>query len=116
MKRIDPLTKRTFIAKRTNQKFETRENQIRYNNLKARKARMKMAPWETALKKNYRILSQIIGDQKRAIADPLELKYKGYDSTVFSQYRNDDKCREFGIYHYKVREYRNGQIIIVDEG
>jgi hypothetical protein len=115
MERIDPLTKRTFIAKRTNQRFETRENQIRYNNLKARKTRMKLAPWDKALKKNYRILMGILGNLNEKQVDQLELKYKGYDATVFSQFKSGKDIKEFGVFHLTVREHKNGRITIINE-
>ena len=39
MRQKDPLTGELFIPKRSNQLFFTKENQIRYNNLKAKKER-----------------------------------------------------------------------------
>ena len=37
MKAVDPLTNEPFIKRRNNQKFATRRNQIRFNNIKAKK-------------------------------------------------------------------------------
>ena len=39
MQYTDPLTKEVFYPKRSDQKFASRKNQIRFNNLKARKKR-----------------------------------------------------------------------------
>ncbi|WP_103866723.1 hypothetical protein [Aquimarina sp. I32.4] len=61
---IDPLTQETFTKKRSNQKFATRENQIEFNNLKARRKRQAKAHLDRILDKNRSIMGFLLGDQK----------------------------------------------------
>ena len=52
-KAMDPLTGEEFVPKRSNQKFASRENQIRYNNLKAKEIRQaKSKTRKISFKKN----------------------------------------------------------------
>jgi len=60
MKRTDPLTQETFYPKRTNQKFANRENQIRYNNQKAKSKRDTKYLLDKILDKNRNIISKLL--------------------------------------------------------
>ena len=57
----DPLTGEPFTPNRSDQKFATRENQIRYNNLKAKKKRQAKAEIDRALDTNRNILNRLLG-------------------------------------------------------
>ena len=61
---IDPLTREVFIPKRTNQIFATRENQIKYNNLKAAKERKAKARSRKILDNNRKVLQNILGSNQ----------------------------------------------------
>ena len=56
----DPFTAELFIKQRNNQKFATRRNQVRYNNIKAQKKRDAKLPIERILDKNRTILQTIL--------------------------------------------------------
>ena len=56
----DPFTAELFIKRRNNQKFATRRNQVRYNNIKAQKKRDAKLPIERILDKNRTILQTIL--------------------------------------------------------
>lgn len=60
MIRTDPLTQETFYPKRTNQIFATRENQIRYNNEKAKSKRDTKSQLDKILDKNRNIISNLL--------------------------------------------------------
>ncbi len=60
----DPFTGETFYKRRNNQKFASRENQIRYNNRIAAEKQKAKALVERYLDKNRTILKSILGDEK----------------------------------------------------
>lgn len=57
----DPLTGEAFIKKRSNQVFENRENQIRYNNLQAYEKRKAKAQIDKFLDRNRIVLKVTLG-------------------------------------------------------
>ncbi len=63
MKRTDPLTKKEFYPKRSNQRFENRENQIRYNNIKSKKKRDHKSQIDKMIDKNWKILNRLLGEK-----------------------------------------------------
>lgn len=63
----DLLTGEPFTPKRSDQRFATRENQIRYNNIKARQKRKEKADIDRALDMNRSILKNILRDQKEVV-------------------------------------------------
>jgi len=66
-KAIDPLTGEEFVPKRSNQKFASRENQIKYNNIKAAKERNAKALTENILNANRKVLQRILGSKSEVI-------------------------------------------------
>ncbi|MCA0131759.1 hypothetical protein [Winogradskyella alexanderae] len=58
---IDPLTGEEFVPKRSNQKFASRKNQIRYNNLKAAEERQAKAKTRKILDSNRKVLQWVTG-------------------------------------------------------
>lgn len=64
---IDPLTGETFIKKRSNQVFEKSENQITYNNLKAREKRKAKSQMDRILDKNREVLKLTLGHHEEII-------------------------------------------------
>ncbi|RCT54583.1 hypothetical protein [Winogradskyella sp. KYW1333] len=60
-KAMDPLTGEEFVPKRSNQKFASRENQIRYNNLKAKEIRQAKSKTRKILDTNRRVLQIVLG-------------------------------------------------------
>lgn len=57
----DPLTGQEFVPKRSNQKFASRENQIRYNNLKAKEIRKAKSKTRKILDTNIKVLQIVLG-------------------------------------------------------
>jgi hypothetical protein len=65
--RIDPYSGEKFYPKKSNQRFASRENQIAYNNSKAKKERDLHTNFHNQIKKNWNILKTILGIKKSEI-------------------------------------------------
>jgi hypothetical protein len=76
---IDPLTGEEFVPKRSNQKFANRENQIRYNNLKAARERLAKAKTRKILNTNRKALQQVLGSRHEVVRSLDYLKGAGLD-------------------------------------
>ena len=76
---IDPLTGEEFIPKRSNQKFASRENQIRYNNLKAAEERKAKAKTRKILNDNRKALRKVLGSRDEIVRSLDYLKGAGLD-------------------------------------
>jgi hypothetical protein len=61
---IDPLTGETFIKERSNQVYANRENQIRYNNLKAYEKSKAKAQTDRILDKSRQVLKLTLGSNE----------------------------------------------------
>ena len=84
MQYTDPLTKEVFYPKRSDQKFASRKNQIRFNNLKARKKRALKKKFDRPLDKNRNILFGILGSNKEAIKSMDWLLALGYYFNIYT--------------------------------
>ena len=98
----DPLTKESFYPKRSNQKFASRKNQVKYNNLKARKKRVAKKKFDQPLDRNRNILIGILGTNMSMIKHKEWLLALGYDFNIYthsSRYegKNIPCIYEFGI-------------------
>lgn len=82
---IDPLTSEEFEPKRTNQKFANRANQIKYNNLIAKKKREVLKPHITALEKNRNIIKGILDSDKFNTVSKDYLLGAGFNFLYFTQ-------------------------------
>ncbi|WP_299095348.1 hypothetical protein [uncultured Winogradskyella sp.] len=76
---IDPLTGEEFVPKRSNQKFASRENQIRYNNLQAAKERQAKAKTRKILNSNRKALQKVLGPNDEIVRSLDFLKGAGLD-------------------------------------
>ena len=75
----DPLTGQDFFKKRSNQKFINRENQVRYNNLKAYEKRKAKAQLDRILDKNRQVLKTILGAYEEVSKSRDYLKGAGFN-------------------------------------
>ena len=80
----DPLTKESFYPKRSNQKFASRKNQVKYNNLKARKKRVAKKKFDQPLDRNRNILIGILGTNTSVIKHKEWLLALGYDFNIYT--------------------------------
>ena len=80
---IDPLTKQEFVPRHLNQRFESRKNQIKYNNLKARRKRAAKKKYDQPLDRNRNILIKILNGSNEAIKSKDWLLALGYNFNIF---------------------------------
>jgi hypothetical protein len=102
-KLTDPLTKQLFVPKRRNQRFANRQNQIAYNNMIARKDRMAIKAIDTILKRNRKILKNLLGQRLEFVVRKERLLSLGYNF-IFHTHRmmvneNDKKYADC-VYEY----------------
>ncbi len=109
----DPLTGQEFIKHRHNQKFATRANQIRFNNLKALRKRAAKAPLDRILDNNRTILNKILGNNTEEVVSRDYLLGTGY-SLNYLQYKRTVTGIEYaGIYEYGIAKLSDGKYKIV---
>ena len=83
--RIDPYTGEIFIPKKISQRFATPENRIKFNNDKAKKIRIELAPILNPIKTNYKIIKELIGTKTEIEVNKHFLRGKGYNFEVTTQ-------------------------------
>jgi hypothetical protein len=115
----DPLTKEEFIRQRSNQKFASSQNRIRFNNLKARQKRLMKGFVDRILDQNRTILSRIIGDKPEIIVSRDYLLGAGFHFAFYSYNKEVDGVTYSGIYEYgiaktsddkfKIMKFNHGQ-------
>jgi hypothetical protein len=96
----DPLTKKEFQPHRTNQRFESRGNQVKFNNLNAQKRRNAMAAINKPLNKNFQILSEIMADEKIKRFHKEFLIGKGFNLGIHTHYETYEGILYNAIYDY----------------
>lgn len=111
-KAIDPFTKTEFTKKRSNQRFSCRENQIKYNNIKAKKKRMIKAKVDKPLDKNRSILLGLLGDQKEIVKSQEWLTALGYDFAKYTHVLRHDNKPVQGVYEFIVFRDENNNFKI----
>lgn len=114
----DLLTQEVFYKRRSNQKFASAKNRIRYNNIKAGKKRQSKAPYEKALDSNRTILCRILGSRPEITVSKDFLLGAGFSFGYFTYQRafsgnNYSGIYEFGIAklsddNYKIIKFNNG--------
>lgn len=107
---IDPLTGERFIPTRSNQKFASRANQIKYNNQLAKKRREAIKPHSQILVQNRNILIKILGKETRKTVSRDYLLGAGFNFLYYTQScKSGDKAYqcifEFGLCQYAPNQY-----------
>jgi hypothetical protein len=112
----DPYTEDEFTPKRHNQKFEKEQNRIDYNNEKARKLRLRKKNTDSIIRKNYRILDELMQNEPLAKEiDKLSLINKGFSFRHFTTIETRGNISYYAVYdyilinlpneHYKIERY-----------
>ena len=109
----DPLTNKLFIPKRYNQRFSCRENQIKFNNLKAKRIREKTSFVNKPLQKNFKILEELLTNKKENTFHKEYLLGKGFSFEVNTGINTIDKKDCFAIYNYFIIPINNDTIKII---
>ena len=113
MQAVDPLTNETFIKRRNNQKFATRRNQIRFNNIKAQKKRDAKASVTRILDRNRSILKRTLGDKKEIVVSRDFLLGAGFSFNYFSFQVAVNGVTFAGIYEFGAAQIVKDQYKIV---
>lgn len=97
---IDPLTGESFIKHRSNQVFENRENQTRFNNLKAYEKRKGKGQIDRILDRNRQVLKVTLGNNKEIIKSMGYLQGAGLHLSYNTHSLNIDGKKWICIYDY----------------
>jgi hypothetical protein len=113
IRRIDPYTLEIFYAKRKNQYFANRKNQIAYNNEKAKQTRDLMAEIDNHVRKNWQILVDILKDRESAFKTKDYLLGCGYNFNFFNNQKFINGELYCGIYDYGINLVDSGLYKII---
>ena len=100
--RKDPYTGTEFTPKRYNQKFETRRNQIAYNNTKSRDIRHQKYTVDKTLEGNRRILANILNGANSKVKSKDFLLGAGFVFEYFNKSMIQDNINYQCIYNYAI--------------
>lgn len=111
---LDPLTMQEFTPHRSNQRFACRQNQIRYNNLKASNKRAIKAKIDKPLDRNRNVLIRLLGKDKEVIKSKDWFMALGYKFSIFTNAAKDatDGKAIQCIYEYAVKDLGNNNFKI----
>jgi hypothetical protein len=109
----DPLTQEEFVKRRSNQKFATSNNRIRFNNQKARQKRLTKAPVDKKLDQNRKILSRILGDKSEIIVSPDFLRGAEFHFSYYSFSKQVDGLTFSGIYEFGIAKISDDKFKII---
>ncbi|AEA42431.1 hypothetical protein Fluta_0424 [Fluviicola taffensis DSM 16823] len=111
---IDPLTGEEFEPKRTNQKFASQENRIRFNNNKAKKLRDSMSFVNAPLQQNLRILNELLEGIKEAVVHIEFLNGKNFHFGVFTHIQKVGEDKMKMIYQYGLQKEGTDTVKIIN--
>jgi hypothetical protein len=109
----DLLTQEEFTKHRSNQKFVSSKNRIRFNNLKARQKRLMKSFVDRNLDQNRTILSRIIGDKPEIIISRDYLLGAGFHFAYYSYNEEVNGVTYSGIYEYRIAKTSDGRYKII---
>ena len=109
----DLFTQEEFIKRRSNQKFASSKNRIRFNNLKARQKRLMKDSVNRKLDQNRTILSRIIGDKPEIIVSKDYLLGAGFSFNYYSFIKEVNAVTYCGIYEYGIAKTSDDKFKII---
>jgi hypothetical protein len=101
--RIDPHTGKYFVPKRNNQQFATRENQVAFNNIKARLIRDSHVEIDKKIKQNSKILENLLIDSDKVVKSKDFFEGVGYNFPFFNNYRTHKGITYECVYNIGIR-------------
>lgn len=113
IRRIDPYTHEIFYPKRNNQYFATRENQIAYNNQKAKYIRDLMAKIDNYIRNNWKILVDELKEDEIVTRTKDYLLGCGYNFKFFNYQIFIEGEQYFCIYNYGITMIESGLYKII---
>lgn len=109
----DPLTQEEFIKQRSNQKFASSTNRIRFNNLKARQKRLMKGYVDRKLDQNRTILRRIIRDKPEITVSRDYLLGAGFHFAFYSYIKEINGVTYTGIYEYGIAKISDDKFKII---
>ena len=109
----DLLTDEEFAKRRNNQRFASRQNQIRYNNIKAQKKRNIKSYVDRPLDKNRTILQKLLADKTETTKSRDFLLGAGFCFDFFSFHKDIGGTLYSGIYEFGIAKQENDQYHII---
>ena len=111
--KTDPLTGEQFYPSRYNQKFSCRKNQVAYNNVKARDIRHEKAPFDKAIEKNRKVLSNVLLNADSAKISRDYLLGAGFNFNVFNGSYQVDREKYQTVYHFAITRLNDGKFKVI---
>lgn len=111
IKKTDPLTGEVFSAK-SNQRFKTASNRIRFNNNVAIKHRRQISSIAKPLNTNIKVLEKLLKDESEKIFHKEFLRGAQIDLNICTGFVYEKGKSYPCIYHYLIQPLENNQILI----
>lgn len=111
--KTDPFTGNNFTPKRSNQLFETRENQIAFNNEKAKEKRNKKKKVDRTLDTNRNILISILAGKKEVSISKDYLMGAGFNFSYFSQSVKQENIHYQLVYEFGLRHDKENNLFVI---
>ncbi len=108
----DLLTGEPFTPTRSDQKFANRQNQIRYNNLKAREKRKAKGQIDRTLDTNRSILKKLLGNKKEVIKSRDYLLGAGFHFGISTHKIEREGKLLSCVYEYALILLKDDQLLI----
>ncbi len=114
--KTDPFTNKVFETVSKIKRFESKKNQVAFNNQKARRAKKDRAYVDDKIEHNYIVLSKLLGDEDEVIVTEEHLKNEGFYLGVLTHYANIKGTLIICIYSYCYIQLENNQFKISPDG
>ncbi len=109
----DLLTDEEFVKRRNNQRFASRQNQIRYNNMKAQEKRNIKSQVDRVLDKNRTILQKLLDGKTETTRSRDFLLGAGFCFRYYSFHKDIGGTPYAGIYEFGIAKQQNDQYHII---
>lgn len=107
----DPLTGEEFVAKRSNQRFATADNKIRYHNRKNSELYRIRSPYEKPLKQSHRELIALYNPNSDNKFHVKFLKGRGVDTGAYNHIIHLDSGDLYCYYDYALKKTEEPEIL-----
>jgi hypothetical protein len=109
----DLLTNQAFTKKRSNQKFSSPENRIKFYNRKASQQRLKLAKHELPLKQSFKAIEKLLTGKKEGTYNKHFLQGCGVSFSHFTHYTKLDGKNFPSIFDFVLISINENDIKIV---
>ena len=114
--KIDPFTKQKFYTTSSIKRFDSRQNQLNYNNWLKKEKREKRAFVVNKLENNYKILSMLLKGKSSLTIPKSELEETKFNFNVITHYYHKNNKTILCVYEYSFSVIENNIIKIEKDG